>query len=86
MSDAQAGSMSGDTKPKPSPVKKPAGVSRRRVKGTGTWVAADANSALLAAMLKALKKNQGGVVMVESIIQRRLHDTVNSVACCLLSS
>jgi len=49
--------MSDDQKRRPSPVKKkPAGVSRRQVKGTGTWVSASVNTAFLQAMLAALKR------------------------------
>jgi hypothetical protein len=47
-----------DSKKRPSPIKakKPAGVSRRLDRGTGTWAAASVNTAFLQAMLAALKR------------------------------
>jgi hypothetical protein len=49
--------MSDDQKRRPGPVKKkPAGVSRRQVRGR--WVAAESNTALLAAMIRALQPSR----------------------------
>jgi hypothetical protein len=47
-----------DSKRRPSPTKKPAGISRRLDKDSGRWINSDFNSALLQAMLKGLQSNR----------------------------